>query len=256
MNLRFDLSLADRYNSSSQIARVLTEKWIENNMFCPRCGNTSLNHFENNRPVADFFCPICKNEYELKSKNGSLGDKINDGSYDTMINRITSNANLDFFFMSYIAKEHKVNDLILIPKYFFVPDIIEKRKPLAQTARRAGWTGCNILISKIPEQGKIPIIINGYLINKDMIIYKTNKSQSLETQDMLSRGWLMDILSCVNQITNNEFNLDEMYAYENILACKHPDNNNIRAKIRQQLQFLRDKGYIEFLGRGRYRKIV
>jgi len=26
-----------------------------------------------------------------------------------------------------------------------VPEIIERRKPLAITARRAGWIGCNIL---------------------------------------------------------------------------------------------------------------
>jgi type II restriction enzyme len=30
-------------------------------------------------------------------------------------------------------------------------------------------------------------------------------------------------------------------------------NNNVKAKIRQQLQFLRDKSAIEFIGRGRYR---
>ena len=36
---------------------------------------------------------------------------------------------------------------------------------------------------------------------------------------------------------------------------KHINNNHIEAKIRQQLQLLRDKGYIEFLERGHYRKI-
>jgi type II restriction enzyme len=42
-----------------------------------------------------------------------------------------------------------------VPKYFFVSEIIEKRKPLSITARRAGWTGSNILFSKIPNSGKI-----------------------------------------------------------------------------------------------------
>ncbi|MBQ1398560.1 MAG: restriction endonuclease, partial [Clostridia bacterium] len=37
---------------------------------------------------------------------------------------------------------------------------------------------------------------------------------------------------------------------------KHIHNNNIEAKIRQQLQILRDKGFIEFLERGHYRKII
>ncbi|MCB9805227.1 hypothetical protein H6769_06535 [Candidatus Peribacteria bacterium] len=39
--------------------------------------------------------------------------------------------------------------------------MIEKRKPLSSTARRAGWTGCNILLNLIPESGKIYYIQNG-----------------------------------------------------------------------------------------------
>ena len=30
-------------------------------------------------------------------------------------------------------------------------------------------------------------------------------------------------------------------------------SNNVKAKIRQQLQFLRDKGVLDFVGRGQYR---
>jgi hypothetical protein len=39
------------------------------------------------------------------------------------------------------------------------------------------------------------------------------------------------------------------------LQAKHPENHNIKVKTQsgQQLQFLRDKGAIEFLGRGHYR---
>lgn len=225
-------------------------------MFCPRCGNSYINNFENNRPVADFFCPICKNEYELKSKVGPLGHKINDGAYSTMIERITSNNNPDFFFMSYSKQELKVKDFVFIPKHFFVPDIIEKRKPLTSTARRSGWIGCNILIDKIPEQGKINIISNGEILDISSIIEKANKSNQLETKDIHSRGWIMDVLNCVNKISSQSFTLDEVYQFENILRIKHPQNNNIKPKIRQQLQFLRDKGFIEFLGNGNYKKTM
>lgn len=115
MELKFDTNIIENYHSNSQIARLLTETWVEKNMYCPRCGNTHITKFENNRPVADFFCPLCNNEYELKSKNGVLTHKINDGAYDTMIERITGNQNPDFLFMSYSKSESKVNDLILIP---------------------------------------------------------------------------------------------------------------------------------------------
>ena len=40
-------------------------------------------------------------------------------------------------------------------------DMIERRKPLAPTARRAGWVGCNILLEKIPDSGKIFYVKNG-----------------------------------------------------------------------------------------------
>ena len=256
MNLVFDSELIGNYNSGTQIARILTENWVKQNMYCPRCGNLHIRNFENNRPVADFYCPLCNNEYELKSKDGNLGHKVNDGAYNTMIERITGNNNPDFFFMSYSRKEFKVKDFIIIPKHFFVPDVIEKRKPLAPTARRAGWVGCNILIDKIPKQGKIEIVSNGEIINRDSVVRKVNKSNQLETKDINSRSWLMDILNCVNKISSPLFTLDQMYKFENELYIKHPQNRNIKPKIRQQLQFLRDKGFIEFLGNGRYRKII
>ena len=66
----------------------------------------------------------------------------------------------------------------------------------------------------------------------------------------------MDVLNCVNKISRPVFTLEEIYEYENELHIKHPQNNNIKPKIRQQLQFLRDKGFIEFLGNGKYRKRI
>ena len=63
------------------------------------------------------------------------------------------------------------------------------------------------------------------------------------------------MLNCVNQIDERDFTLDQMYKFENMLAAKHPDTKHVRDKIRQQLQVLRDKGILEFRGRGNYRKI-
>jgi len=122
MELYFDNSLSIGYKSHSQIARRLTEDWVERNMFCPICGNPVLTHYENNRPVADFYCEHCHSDFELKSKecnNGILGKKINDGAYDTMISRIKSYNNPNFFFMNYA--DGAVNNLWLIPNHFSSP---------------------------------------------------------------------------------------------------------------------------------------
>lgn len=200
--------------------------------------------------------PFCHNEYELKSKDGVLGNKVNDGAYETMIERITGNNNPDFLFMSYSKSNYMVNNLILIPKHFFVPDIIEKRKPLSQTARRAGWVGCNIVIEKVPEQGRISIISNGVIADAECVVNKVKSSNKLEIQDINSRGWLLDILTYVNKIPSQVFALEDIYCFEYELQSKHPENHNVKPKIRQQLQLLRDKGFIEFLGNGIYQKIL
>ena len=191
----------------------------------------------------------------MKSSNGKFGKKINDGAYDTMIERITCNHNPEFFLIAYSRDEGKVSDVMLVPKHFFVPDIIERRKPLKSTARRAGWVGCNILLDKIPVQGRISIVSDGHIENRESVLHKMQTAQSLKIENISARGWLIDILHCVNAIDAEDFCLIDIYRFESILQQKHPDNNNVKPKIRQQLQFLRDKGIIEFLGNGYYRKV-
>ena len=40
MNFRFNTDLISNYKSNSQISRVLTEDWVEKNMYCPICGDS------------------------------------------------------------------------------------------------------------------------------------------------------------------------------------------------------------------------
>lgn len=134
--------------------------------------------------------------------------------------------------------------------------MIEKRNPLSEKARRAGWVGCNILLNNIPQQGRIYIVKNKAISPKKEVVSKLNLSKQLEIGKLSARGWLMDVLHCVNSLPGKEFTIQEIYKFENILSQKHPENKNIRAKIRQQLQILRDKGFIAFTGRGLYQKIA
>ena len=122
-------------------------------------------------------------------------------------------------------------------------------------ARRAGWTGCNINISSIPESGKIFLIKNQVQIPQETVINNYKKTKTLITKNLDSRGWIMDVLSCIERIPEQDFTLNHVYKFENELKLKHPLNNYIKDKIRQQLQYLRDKGFIEFVSPGHYRKI-
>ncbi len=255
MNFNFDTSLAENYKSNSQKIRVMSESWVGKNIFCPICGSSHICNLNNNMPVADLKCDNCGEIYELKSKQGKVGSKINDGAYSTMLERINSSNNPNLFIMNY-SDNYQVTDLLLIPKFFFVESIIEKRKPLSPTAKRAGWVGCNILFGDVPIQGRIKIIEDQQVYNKTEIVKNYDRIKKLQTNNLESRGWLMDVLNCVNAIDTTDFSLKEIYAFAEQLHKKHINNHNVEAKIRQQLQFLRDKGFIEFTTRGHYKKLL
>jgi len=254
MNLSFQIDLAQNYKNPSQRARVLTENWVSNHIYCPNCGHINIDKYKNNKPVSDFFCSNCQEVYELKSKREKFGSKIVNGAYGTMIERLNDSNNPSFFLLNYDLQKLMVLNLFVIPKHFFIPDIIEKRKALAQTARRAGWVGCNIILNSIPQIGKIFLIKNRQVEPKDKVLAEWQKTIFLKEENKISaKGWLLDVMKCIEELGNKEFSLDEVYAFENILSNKHPDNKHIKDKIRQQLQILRDKGYLEFMGQGNYR---
>ena len=69
-----------------------------------------------------------------------------------------------------------------------------------------------------------------------------------------ARGWLIEVMKCVERIGREDFTLDDVYAHEGRLRGLYPNNHNVRPKIRQQLQVLRDQRFLEFVGRGRYRR--
>lgn len=243
-----------QYKSNSQAIRILSESWLSENMYCPCCGNIVLKKFENNQPVADFYCENCKEQFELKSSGKKIENKIVDGAYATAIDRVNSKTNPDLFVLQYSGYE--VRNLVVVPKYFFTLSIIEKRKPLSENARRAGWVGCNILYGQIPLQGKIKIITNGEIVSPEIVLKEYQKASRLNIDNIEKRGWLFDVLNCVDKISNDRFSLEDMYKFERLLKIIHPQNNNIKDKIRQQLQFLRDRGIIEFIdNQGHYKKI-
>ena len=253
MNLIMPELNGTKYKSPSQIIRVTSELWMTNEMYCPSCGNASLYHLPNNSRLADFMCESCGEIYELKSKRGSIGKTILDGAYHAAVERIRSSTNPNLFVMRY--HERHVEGLTVVPKYFFTPDVLKMRPPLAPTARRAGYVGSWIMYGEIPDSGKISVIESHSERDKESVMKDYARAVRLKTADIDLRGWLMDIMRCADKIDCDIFSLSDMYAFTNELRQKHPNNHNIGAKIRQQLQYLRDKGFIEFLGRGRYRKI-
>lgn len=254
MQTVFDKTAAEKYSSPSQKIRVLSEKWVQTQVYCPNCGRQTIEKYANGKPVSDFYCPSCGEDYELKSKKDAFGLKIVDGAYGTMIERLNESNNPNLFLLNYDWDTLEVLNLMVVPKHFFVPNIIEKRRPLSPTARRANWTGCNILLSGIPQSGRIFLIKNRIIEPKPAVLASWQRTLFLrDSKDIKAKGWLMDMMVCIEKLDKHEFTLADMYNFENELSIKHPENLHVRDKIRQQLQILRDKGYLEFIGRGNYR---
>ena len=255
MNLHLNTNITTGYKNNSQKTRVMSEYWIAENIYCLCCGNVHIEKLKNNMPVSDVMCRLCGEIFEIKARKGNFTKKIPDGAYRTMIERITSDTNPSLLLMSY-NENYMVFNLTFVPKFFLTPEIIEKRPPLASNARRAGWVSCNILYSAIPSQGKIDIINDGVIEDVKDVVNGYALISGLKTSNIAARGWLFDTLNCVNRIGLREFNLNDIYKFVDELSEKHKDNHNIRAKLRQQLQMLRDKGIIEFLGNGHYRRTI
>lgn len=253
-NYEFQEAQAE-YSSGSQLARVWTEDWVLREMYCPACGSPRLEDFANNTPVADFFCGLCDEQFELKAKNGPIGKTVPDGAYETMMSRLQSDTRPSLMVLRYDKSAMSVRDLAVVPKQFFIPDLIHKRKPLSAKAKRAGWVGCDIRIERIPDIGKISLIDNRIAQPIDAVVALWEKTAFLRRKSVSQMGWVADVLRCVDRIGQSEFTLVDMYKFENYLSELHPENNNVKPKIRQQLQVLRDAGIIEFVARGEYKLI-
>lgn len=239
------------YSSGSQKARVLTEAWAARNLYCPSCISNSLCPTPVNTAAVDFTCLVCAENYQLKSGQRMPSRRIVDSAYGAMIAAIRSDTSPNLLYLHY-SEDWKIQNLLLIPRFFFREHCIEPRKPLSPTARRAGWVGCNIRVDLIPPEGRIEVISSGVETGSENVRSKFSQLRPLLDTTPSLRGWTLAVLSEVHKLNRLEFSLEDLYALEGSLREQYPGNSNIRAKIRQQLQVLRDLGILSFLGGGRY----
>jgi type II restriction enzyme len=249
MLLEFDLALAKNYKSLSQIVRVCSEDWVSRFIFCPNCQN-AIQSYKNNNPASDFYCKICKEDFELKSKRKNIGNKINDGAYKIMAEKITAQQNPNLFLLTY-NENYKITNFLIIPKHFFTISMIEKRNALSLNAARAGWIGCNILISSLPKSGRIFYVKNGIVADKNDVFEQWHKTLFLNNENE-QKGWIFEIMKCIEKLDKKSFTRQELLSFVPYLQKKYPNNKNIEYKISQQLQILRDHNYLKFSARGNY----
>jgi len=241
------------YKSLSQRARVATEAWGLENLYCPNCAEDRLDGTPPNTPTVDYICRVCRSAFQLKSQGTPLSFRIVDAAYSPMRDAIKSDRTPNLFLMHYNRTNWLVLNVILIPRFAFSLSAIEKRKALGPHARRAGWVGCNIRLDRIPSDARVPIVAQGCATDSSEVRRQYARLRPLEALRSGSRGWTLDVLNAVRGLGKRDFALSDVYALEASLNRLHPGNRHVRDKVRQQLQVLRDLGLLAFLGHGRYR---
>jgi type II restriction enzyme len=210
----------------------------------------------------------------------------------------------------------EVRDLLLIPSFMFSESAVIKRKPLAATARRAGWVGCNIALNRVPADARIFLVqtvassrrrtgvtpvsdlkkseygdrqdacpTQTIIVSPEEVRAQFKRVKPLKDISVTQRGWTLDVLNVVRRLVSvsaplqrdesegraprdpnisdqmgrrgtppsDSFTTADVYAFERELEQLHPDNRNVRPKIRQQLQILRDTGLLIHIDRGEWR---
>jgi type II restriction enzyme len=255
MQLICNPALADHLHSPSQKVRVITEAWFAGEGYCLNCMSNRLNPTIAGTVARDYLCPVCGQPYELKSGAGRIGTKVVDGAYGAMMGRIHEGLAPNLLLLRY-TPDWLVTDLTALHAVFLTPTVVEARPPLAPSARRAGWVGCNLLLSRIPPDGRIPLVRDGIVMPKSEARRLYAQSERLTELKPEQRGWTALVLTYIRKIGKAEFTLTEVYAFEEAMHAAYPENSHVRDKIRQQLQVLRDLGYLEFPERGRYRMLL
>ena len=230
-------SLADRFKSGSQKAGNVTEAWGAENFYCPNCSSPKLDWLKPGTKASDYHCSHCGFWYQLKSKKSPIGKSITDGAYGAMMEAIQEDRAPNYFFLHYDLATWSVRNLLLVPSFAFPLSAIVKRPPLAATARRAGWVGCNFDLSRVPADARIDLVrtiasssppsptgerIRGevgqlksphsgslpaqsrgervVIVSPSEVRAQFHKVKPLKELSVKERGWTLDVLNIVRRI--------------------------------------------------------
>ena len=133
------------WKNNSRIYGQAIEDWVIKNYICS-CGGffESLNA---NAKSIDGICSSCGNKIQIKSSHHKFKPnkqnilKILGAEYKTTLNSIIA-SDWDLILVAYCKNENKINQFLKIDSSCINENSVVPRKPLAITARRAGWQGC------------------------------------------------------------------------------------------------------------------
>lgn len=255
MDLQLPFHLAAGYKSASQRARIVTESWGAENLYCCSCTSDSLRRESANTQVVDFLCPRCAEDYQLKSAQRRFGASITGANYARMMAAVLENRVPHFHLLHYDLPAELVRNLTIIPRFAISPSAIRKRNPLGALAQRANWVGYVFDLRVVPSLAKIDVVREGEIIDRKRVRAQFAKIGRIATLRPEQRGWTLDVLRCLETLTAAEFSTEQVYQFVPELSALHPANRHVPEKIRQQLQVLRDRGLLRQISRGRWLRL-
>ena len=136
------------WKSARRINSEAVELYVEDKIRCPECGSM-LRKLPANTPSKDFDCTKCCKAIQVKFKRSDIikdlskeNNKISGAAYKpTMLN---INKDIDWYIV--YLKSNVICGLVRIKSMFINEANIIPRRPLSNTARRAGWQGCYLSI--------------------------------------------------------------------------------------------------------------
>ena len=147
-----------KYKSKSKINGELSEDFISKHLRCVYC-ESQLSKERQGTKCLDHICMGCGKRYQTKGVTKSLNAfkkhiregqfRTNGSAYKTRLNSVR-NRECDFICVFYTTKDGITDSLTGIlhgPAYKITEDNVIPCRPLKETARRAGWQGCNLLMS-------------------------------------------------------------------------------------------------------------
>lgn len=136
------------------------EQAVKQKVPCPRCGRPRhLTPLQANFPCADLICRFCGflaqvKSYTLKGSSEDLPPRILGAGWEVQHDQIMAGIYHGLYLVGYASSGRLVR-IDYVPAHILqaAPDVFEPRKPLRETAKRAGWIGFNYNIEKLPPIG-------------------------------------------------------------------------------------------------------
>jgi type II restriction enzyme len=105
-------------------------------------------------------------------------------------------------------------------------------------------------LNRIPADARIAVVNESRVAPEKEVRAQYRRVKPLAEIKAKERGWTLDVLNAVRRLGKTQFTTSETYSFAHELEQLHPDNRHVKDKIRQQLQVLRDRGFLSQVERG------